>query len=965
MYTIYVDSTLVYSDAAPELEELKLIAPKLTIDTKNAGSFTATFPTTNVGYNLLTPLASTIDIFRGEDCIWTGRPITVDTDFYNYKKVTCEGALAYLNDILVPMASYQTESVLRLVHTLMDIYNAKVPRARQIQVGNISTSTNTGAAIDKKAMITDNRSVLDCITEIADEWGLYLRVGKKLGGPVLSIDLINSDTFPLSSQTIDFGVNLLDYTSTNNWDEIVTAIMPLGANLESYNESGDERYPDRVTIARVNGGDRYLQNPTAIQAYGRVEKTVDFQDVDDPATLKKLAQLYFEDLQYNDTTIEITVLDLNYLNIDVEAFKLYTKINCISKPHNLNKTFIVSKMEIPFDTPENTTFTLSRATYATYGSDTVQTKSTNLSGTLATIPKITDFRKAARDNATNLINMATNGYVTLVPDSKNTHTESLVIADNRFIENATRKWTWNVNGFMHQKRSSIDEEWESANVAITMDGEIVADMITTGVIRAGDNYINLDTGEARLAMDAKVVDPDGVQVVFEDIIADAQNGANKRVGSTNLLNGTKKLDSKDTSGDWSKSSWAPTGFLKVVNVDPPNNNLTRGYQATGAWTLRQINIPVENNDDYVLSVYAKGSGDLGFGIGKPSDADISVTMVPDGIDEYWNKYYIRFRVDDTKIENGKTAVRFKGSGQQYIAGMKLERGTTPSDWSPSPDDEKNQSAEHANDALVKANENATQQANKATIESAKYTDKAVKEEGTNITALANKRMDGIAKDAKAYTDRQKLAIDGELTQKKIFDRLTGGGKVQGLYLHNGKVYINGTYIQSGYINAGIVTAGILKDVRGDTRWNLATGYFKTKNADLVNCDVVGTLTSGSSSSNEGNAVQFRNGTIRFFNGSKNAVTIDGALQFNDGNYGGHVTFSKYLVFRGPALAVDTNTKGRGSIGFTGTISARNLVTDMADGMTRCTMGPMELRFVHGMLVDVSGPFQINNRTYQP
>lgn len=63
-----------------------------------------------------------------------------------------------------------------------------------------------------------------------------------------------------------------------------------------------------------------------------------------------------------------------------------------------------------------------------------------------------------------------------------------------------------------------------------------------------------------------------------------------------------------------------------------------------------------------------------------------------------------------------------------------------------------------------------------------------------------------AKDqAKKYVD----ALDEALGQKSIFDRLTNNGQVQGIYLKDGKVYINGTYIKSGTISGDYIRGGTI------------------------------------------------------------------------------------------------------------------------------------------------------------
>lgn len=55
-----------------------------------------------------------------------------------------------------------------------------------------------------------------------------------------------------------------------------------------------------------------------------------------------------------------------------------------------------------------------------------------------------------------------------------------------------------------------------------------------------------------------------------------------------------------------------------------------------------------------------------------------------------------------------------------------------------------------------------------------------------------------------------------LTQKVIFDKLTNNGETQGIYLQDGKLYLNGEYMQ----------IGIITGVGGKNLWNLNTGEFQ-------------------------------------------------------------------------------------------------------------------------------------------
>ncbi|MEY8536743.1 hypothetical protein AALH30_25050, partial [Blautia pseudococcoides] len=54
-------------------------------------------------------------------------------------------------------------------------------------------------------------------------------------------------------------------------------------------------------------------------------------------------------------------------------------------------------------------------------------------------------------------------------------------------------------------------------------------------------------------------------------------------------------------------------------------------------------------------------------------------------------------------------------------------------------------------------------------------------------------------------DMQSIAVVVDvdaLTHEDIFDKLTNGGKIQGIYAENGNIYINATYIKSGMLTLG-------------------------------------------------------------------------------------------------------------------------------------------------------------------
>lgn len=117
---------------------------------------------------------------------------------------------------------------------------------------------------------------------------------------------------------------------------------------------------------------------------------------------------------------------------------------------------------------------------------------------------------------------------------------------------------------------------------------------------------------------------------------------------------------------------------------------------------------------------------------------------------------------------------------------------------------------------------AASEAQKAAVEAAEQADAKRLEEAKKY---ASEQAASAGTDAKKQAQFYVDALNESLGQKSIFDRLTNNGQVQGIYLKDGKVYINGTYIDTGVLDADLLTAGIIADKAGKNYWDLTTGEF--------------------------------------------------------------------------------------------------------------------------------------------
>ncbi len=110
--------------------------------------------------------------------------------------------------------------------------------------------------------------------------------------------------------------------------------------------------------------------------------------------------------------------------------------------------------------------------------------------------------------------------------------------------------------------------------------------------------------------------------------------------------------------------------------------------------------------------------------------------------------------------------------------------------------------------------------------------------------------------AEARANAVTAALNAALNQQGIFNRLTNNGQTQGVYLKDGKLYINGSYIDTGTLNADLIRAGVISDASGQNYWVL----------DGNNSEFVTRKGTIGDFSLENGALQYSNNTISAYIG---------------------------------------------------------------------------------------------------
>ena len=511
MYSIYAGDLCIYTDSF-NIEDREVIDPKLSLEANTAGSLTFSLTPDNVGYSQITRLDTDILVTKDNKVIWSGRVLSDSTDFFNIRTFTCEGDLAFLNDTIQPQEEYDDVSIAEFLDILLGVHNQKVGSNRMLVRGAV-TVTDPG---DSSYQFTNYESTLECVNDkLVNRFGGYLRTRYENG--IRYLDYL-AEGFS-NTQTIEFGSNLLDFKSSLNATDYVTAVIPLGARLVDEEESGDqvgdlERY---LTVASENDGSIVVNNSEAVEAHGWIERVVHWDDVEDPSILKSKAEQYLSETQFDTVTITLSAIDLHYLNTNYEDIELLDNVRVISRPHGMDRRFMVKKLDIPLDRPEDTKFQLG---------DTVKTTLTSVNNAVNSeilkkieeLPKEKTILDIAKSNAAAIMDLATNGYITITKDDNGS--EALYISDTQDLSQATKYWRWNVNGLAYYNRA-VDGVG-NPRIAMTMDGAISADFMTTGTMRVSNalKIISPKVGNRYLF----TVDQNGAQLYNSKILIDTTDG---------------------------------------------------------------------------------------------------------------------------------------------------------------------------------------------------------------------------------------------------------------------------------------------------------------------------------------------------------------------------------------------------------------------------------------------------------
>lgn len=348
MYTIYADGKLLFSTAGTDDERI-ILSPKLSPDVNGAGSLEFTMPPGHALYDSILKVKDVVTVEEDEKIIFRGRMMDDEKDFYNQRKVYCEGDRSFLLDSQCAPYTY-SGTALGLFQKLIDDHNSHVDAEKQFVLGTVTAVTN-------ETLEVENVAYWETLKEIDEKllgaYGGYLMT--RTEGGVTYLDWLKQ-TGSENDKIIEFSVNLLDLKDKVDASEVFTVLIPLGAS-----EMGEDgEYTAPLTVASVNGGLDYIQDDAAVAMYGKIWRTKTWNYEEDPAKLLEKGREYLKTgiaLQ----TITLQAIDMHFIDGSAEAIHIGDRVRILSDPHGLDITLHCTKMEIDLLNPENTLYTFGEA----------------------------------------------------------------------------------------------------------------------------------------------------------------------------------------------------------------------------------------------------------------------------------------------------------------------------------------------------------------------------------------------------------------------------------------------------------------------------------------------------------------------------------------------------------------------------------------------------------------------------
>lgn len=354
IYRVISGNDTIYDS---RLSELVILQDSLELELNKAGSFNFTLPAYHPYRDSLKKLRSVISVYRDNEILFRGRVLNSGHNFYNDVSFECEGELAFLNDSIQRPYDFQSgdkhTTVKDLFAFFINRHNTQVDEKKRFKVGKITVTDSNDYIVRSDSTYMNTWESIN--KKLIDSYGGYLWVRHESDG--IYVDYL-ADFTEVCSQPIKFGKNLLNLSKSLKGEEIVTALIPLGAKNE---ETEQPLKIDSVTDGKIKQMIKksdFVYNPRAVEQYGWIFGSETWDNVTDAGNLTTKAADFLQSKISSNDSIEFKAADLAGIDSSLSPFKPGMYLSVISGPHSISASYLLKKMSLSITNPAINSITI-------------------------------------------------------------------------------------------------------------------------------------------------------------------------------------------------------------------------------------------------------------------------------------------------------------------------------------------------------------------------------------------------------------------------------------------------------------------------------------------------------------------------------------------------------------------------------------------------------------------------------
>lgn len=593
MYKVYLDDVIIHHQND---NDLRLNTAKVEQELNKAGSFVYSMNQNHSCYGTEKKLKSLVTVYNNDTLMFRGRVLDIDVGFYGDRTVTCEGELSFLIDSIQRPYEF-SGSPTTLFTDLLTSHNSEVEDTKKFLPGRVTVVDANDYIARSDSTYLNTRDSLD--RKLVEPLGGYLIPRHESDGVYL--DYL-ADLTDCNSQEVTFGENLLDLSKFISGADIVTAVIPIGAE--------DEDTGEKLSISDVNSGVDYVYDQDAVNEYGWIFQTVEFEDVTLASNLLNKAYEVLEEVKTSLPAIELTAVDLNAVDCDIASFEVGKLTRVTSKMHDLSEEYMTWKRSINLLNPADSKLHLGGEQEGlTSTTSSISKDITNIQGVVDTENGVLMAEKVQ-----GVINLANTSLKAQLDESSTQDIVAMLFENldpNSPTFGAMAIGTQGIQ--ISKKRNATNTAW-AWGTAIDFQS-VQADMIIAGILsdKLGRNYWDLDKGTL-VTTNMSATNMTSIDGTFTN--ARATNMTSTNMTSidgtfTNMVAVNADISGKLTSTSGTLGGWelSNNGLVSSAGTIIRDDGITNTYTYGDLSVIRDIMMGDINPTDKMIAHYDfDGSG---------------------------------------------------------------------------------------------------------------------------------------------------------------------------------------------------------------------------------------------------------------------------------------------------------------------------------------------------------------------